>query len=308
MAAQKKIERIIDLMKWLAASGSSGLARSSVLAEYEISAKTLNRDLEEIGRLFPFFKVKFDADEERFYCQDNSFFKKEKPAAGSDSLKQELSEKVNIFKDNHNLRNDSFILHFSSGTNDPQARASSGLLLEAVLEQKAVVFSYKNKSNITIIPFFFCYYSENWYLISLDIASRLIKKYRIDFIHDITLPLIRPGEQLSTQQLKEKKQNVINKINASKNIFIDLNERKTITISFRFFIDYTILKKDIKAMQNVSFPDKNDNSVVDFKISFNGFKEAKIFMNNWLGSFHIKKPEHLRQRYLEELEEAMDIV
>ncbi|MBL8991885.1 MAG: hypothetical protein JNM63_01005, partial [Spirochaetia bacterium] len=86
------------------------------------------------------------------------------------------------------------------------------------------------------------------------------------------------------------------------------NATTDLQIDFRFFFSEAFLRDEMGKFVSIAQPDPAEPNVTDIRISFSAYSEARMFMNKWLGRFQVLGPETIRKRYLEELEEAMDVI
>ncbi|MBN8215303.1 MAG: WYL domain-containing protein [Spirochaetes bacterium] len=290
MADQSKTRRFFDLILWLQKDGRTGLSRERVCDEYQISEKTFSRDVQELVEIFP-MAVRYDREEERLYANIALLQKRaESPAsAPAPGISQDVPAEA-------------FVIHSGSG-----AQALEGpefrVLLESVLEGHAIEFFYREKIRRGV-PLFFCHYAERWYLFFLNLADGLILKFRLDQVKNTRRPLLSADK--IPADLAARKVAAADRIRRSHNIFVDLNALEPMNLTLRFFFAAPFLREKIPHLGGVSQPDPKDPGVTDVELSFSGYSEARAFLNTWLGHFQILGPRDVRQRYAEELEEALD--
>ena len=185
-------------------------------------------------------------------------------------------------------------------------------LLEATLKEEFINIRYNQKDR-DIIPLFFCYYSERWYLLCLTHPSGKIFKFRLDTIQTVKIQKYKTPLRLNKllpkeTNLSQLKETVLQRINESKNIFVDLNETEVIKVQFRFYFSIAYLKKEIKHFRFMKQPNPNDDTVQEIELEFHGFEEAKTFLKKWLGKYSILNPEWLIDQFSNEMEESLDIL
>lgn len=311
MKEQNKTRRFFDLILWLQKSGSAGVSRERIMEEYGISEKTFLRDIEELEELLP-LGLRYDREEKRLYGSLGGDAAGLVPLESQTPNQQELqktSEKNSaLTNQNINLfsgkKPEGYLLHLTP-TRLRLGERELETLFEAVLSGSAVEFFYRGKLR-RAAPLFFCYYAERWYLFAWMMEGSLILKFRLDQIEKVALPLV--GASAAGADIAALKKESARKIRDSHNIFVDLNATSDLQIDFRFFFSEAFLRDEMGKYVSISRPDPAEANVTDIRLSFSAYSEARMFMNKWLGRFQILGPETIRKRYLEELEEAMDVI
>jgi len=327
MRDQNKTQRYIDMFKWLARCGREGISRDQIFEEYDISDKTLRRDVEELKDLFPFLNICFDRDSQRLYADPPrgiDFFsndknlsahatgKKEIPSAKNQTLKDNpFIARTDIFSKKNTdtiFSGDNCLVHIEDSTRLSISDEEFGILLTGILESNVIDFMHKGRLRKGI-PLFFCFYSVRWYVFCLADEEFRLVKFRLDSITQISIPLVHSRQSnYSKDDLREIKNQAVEKIQKSKNIFIDLTSDKEITLILRFFFPKDYLMREIPQALKIIEADGAGGKVTDITISFSGYFEARAFMNNWLGHFQIMEPEEIRVKYIEDLEDALGIL
>ena len=203
MADQNKTRRYFDLYLWLTKAGNEGIARESILDEYQISEKTFSRDLEEIQEIFPFLDIRYERELKRLYCNSQLAAAGDagsppngvhSTAPGSSGLGN-VEEKINIFGSAHmDAVKDAFMVHLSDATRLMINNDEFQNLIDALKEQRVLEFYYRQKTK-KAMPLFFCYYTERWYLFCLAAPDYTLKKYRLDLVEKVS-PLLIGGTEL----------------------------------------------------------------------------------------------------------------
>lgn len=290
MSDQSKTRRFFDLILWLQKDGRTGISRQRICDEYGISEKTFSRDVQELVEIFP-MAVRYDREEERLYGHI-ALLQKHAGAAPSEGPVAPVD----------GVPREAFVIHPDQGS-QPLEGPEFKVLLEAVLEGKAIEFYYREKQRLGV-PLFFCHYAERWYLFFMNLVGGSIVKFRLDQVKKTRRPLVEASK--IPADLSARKEIAAERIRKSHNIFVDLNTLDPLRLTLRFFFDAAFLREKIPHLESVSQPDPNDGGVTDVALSFSGYSEARAFLNTWLGHFQILAPADLRQRYAEELEEALD--
>ncbi len=307
MKDQNKTQRFFDLILWLQKSSTSGLSRERVMEEYGISEKTFLRDIEELGELVP-LGFHYDREEKRLYGSP-AFLggrllasdEKSAPTPETRPGSSLIEDKINLFS---GKKSEGYFFHVTP-TRLRLSEKELETLFEAVLKGSPVEFSYRGKVRRGE-PLFFCYYAERWYFFSRILDGGLILKFRLDQMEKVVLPLVSSSS--AAVDLPEIRREATQKIRDSHNIFVDLNTRDNFWVDFRFFFSEEFLRDEIGRFESASRPDPAEPNVTDLRIAFSGYSEARTFMNKWLGRFQILAPDEIRKRYLEELEEAVDVI
>ncbi len=300
MPEQNKTRRFFDLIRWLQKEGQTGISKQRIIAEYGISEKTFTRDIEELEEILP-KTIRYDHDDQRIFA---SLFN---PGLESKQTGVEVSPKLPLGATGQSPPGENTLFHQPQNTLKIKVREYEDLM-SAVIESASIDFTYRGKRR-TGIPLFFCYYAERWYVFMWLQENDLIYKFRLDQFQQVLRPLIPSGQQ--PLSLGDRRKEASEKIRRSHNIFVDVNASEKLTIHFRFFFSADYLKEELGSYENlepVEVENTKSKEVTDVQISFLGYQEAQIFMNKWLGHFQILKPEAIRVRYLNELEEAMDII
>lgn len=311
MKEQNKTRRFFDLILWLQKSGSAGLSRERIMEEYDISEKTFLRDIEELEELLP-LGLRYDREEKRLYGnlggESAGLVPAESQALPQNGLRKTGEKTAGLIGENINLfsgkKPEGYLLHLTP-TRLRLGEKELEVLFDAVLRGSSVEFFYRGKLR-RAAPLFFCYYAERWYLFAWMTEGNLILKFRLDQIEKVAIPLV--GGSAAGADISALKKESARKIRDSHNIFVDLNATSDLQIDFRFFFSEGFLRDEIGKFVSISQPDPAEPNVTDIRISFSAYSEARMFMNKWMGRFQILGPEAIRKRYLEELEEAMDVI
>lgn len=321
MRDKNKTERFFDLFTWLSQSGESGISYDSIVEEYKISDKTFHRDIEELGTIFPFLNLRYDKEERRLFghlqfagggagklatATSGVASGATLPDEKGNPLRNKIENKIDILQKVENKNaNEAVLLHIEDSTKLSMSDAEFSILLDCILSKKIAVFTHKNRIR-QCIPLFMCYYTDRWYLFCYNLSGAKIVKYRLDLIEKISHEILRDSSKLpSESDLEELHLQSVEKIKKSHNIFIDLNSDETVEISLRFFFPLSYIKQEIQGATSLTAVDAE---ITDLSIEFSCYSEAKMFLTKWLGVFQILEPESFRQRFIDDLEEALGIL
>ena len=309
MAGLEKTSRLFNLLLWLLKSGHHGISLDYILDEYHISRKTLSRDLKELNKINDFLTVHIDKNAQRLSASFNPSFSK-KNTHESENLKN----RFDIFHqvDRTLTQDEAIVVHPKDQIHLKISQHELSYLIHGCISAQAVTLHYHGKERI-LLPLFFCYYGERWYLIGASSPQGFIFKFRADKIAAVKIQKYHKKPTFgahfsSVTHIQHAKSKLLEIIHDSQNIFVDLNQEKKLKISFRFYFDLEFIKKEVNQFRLLPSSQKDAQNVQCIEIEFRGYQEAKMFMNKWLGHFSILAPEWIIDQYMGEVEEALDIL
>ncbi len=300
----KKTNRILDLILWLAQNQQSGISRERIVKEYGIDERTFRRDISQLRACFP-ERISYDA-ESRIVHGDFPDLSQKVKVSIADDLRQNLEKKINIFDVLAPVKNERpYILQLSSATDLLLTKDDLAVILEAIIQRHLLRIAYREKQ-YDAWPLFFCYYPDHWYLVVLERGNRRTIKLRADFIQSarklLTSLTGKSKPEIDAADMNAVRQNAYEMILHSKNVFVDLSGGEALTVELKFYMPYGYLKKELPRHERME-PDGADTAESAVRITFSGMREARVFLNKWLGSYAIIGPADFKKQYIEDLKE-----
>ena len=308
MPNKKRTERIFDLIRWLNENKSTGIQKKTIIDEYEINEKTFLRDVDFLQKTFPNI-ITYDKDYNilsGFIKLDYDTFKKL-----DDNLNQELSDKINIFNKLNNKNEIPYVVNIPDATEISLKKEDLSKILEAIFNREKINIYYhknENKEKLICYPLFFSYFPSNWYL--FVITEKYPKgaiKLKLDRIAEIENILI-DNSKFIVHNYNEIKDLILSEVKESKNIFNDFTHSETpIKVTANFFISKEYLKGSLPQNSKITLA-KENKEVLNITLPFTSYMEAQMFFNKWLGHFSIIGPKYFREKYINDLEEYLDMI